>query len=79
MRFVKMENGIPKRENFKHAQLFKEFISMNIKVARVDLDPDDYKSVNVAANVLRNGVRRHAVPIKVKMSDGEIYFVRTDM
>ena len=74
-----MENGVPKRENFKLKERFNEFISMNVKTARVDLDKDDYKSVNVAANVLRVASKRHAVPVKVVVRNGELYFVRTDM
>ena len=79
MRMVKMENGLPKRENFKHVQIFKEFMAMDVKVARIDLDPDDYKNSCVARNVLANGAKRHGVPVKIKTLNGEIYFVRTDM
>lgn len=79
MRFTRMENGLPKRENFKLKTIFKEFIAMDIKVARVDLDPDDYKNPAVARNVLGNAAKRHSVPVKVKISDGVVYFIRTDM
>ena len=58
---------------------FSSHIALNVKVARVDLDPDDYKSANVARNVLAVAAKRHAVPVKVKMSNGEVYFVRKDM
>lgn len=79
MRFVKMENGLPKRENFKLKVLFNEFIAMNVKVSKVELDPDDYKSISVAYSVLGNAARRHAVPVQVRRRNGEIYFVRKDM
>ena len=79
MRMVKMENGLPKRENFKHVRIFKEFMAMEVKVARVDLDPDDYKNPCVARNVLGNGAKRHGFPVKVKTLNDEIYFIRTDM
>ena len=79
MRFTKMENGVPKRENFKLKECFNEFIAMNVKTARVDLDKDDYKTVTVAANVLRVASKRHAVTVKVVVRNGELYFVRTDM
>ncbi len=79
MRFTKMENGIPKRENFKLKPRFDEFIALNVKVVRVDLDEEDYKSPTVAANVLRISAKRWAVPVKVVLSEGEVYFVRKDM
>ncbi len=79
MRLTKMENGIPKRENFKLKPLFDEFIALNVKVARVDLDEEDYKSPTVAANVLRIAAKRWAVPIRVVLSEGKVYFVRKDM
>lgn len=79
MRLVRMENGLPKRENFKLKVIFNEFIAMNVKVAKVNLDPDDYKSITVARSVLGNAAKRHDVPVKVRLRNGEIYFVRKDM
>ena len=79
MRFTKMVDGVPKRENFKLKTYFDEFMNMNFKTARVDLDKDDYKSTKVAYEVLRIGVKRHGYPIKVLMRGSDIYFVRTDM
>lgn len=79
MRFTKMENGVPKRENFKLNNYFKEFLAMNVKTVRIELDKDDYKSVKVADSALKNAVKRHGVPIKVVRSEGQLYFVRTDM
>lgn len=79
MRFTKMENGLPKRENFALKPLFNEFMAMDTKIARVDLDPGDYKSSYVARNVLANAAKRHAVPVRVRIRNNELYFIRTDM
>lgn len=79
MRFTKMENGVPKRENFKLNNYFKEFLAMNVKTARIDLDKDDYKSVVVGHKSLWAAAKRHGVPIKVSLYEGNIYFIRTDM
>lgn len=79
MRFTKMVDGVPKRENFKLSRYFDEFMNMNSKTARVDLDKDDYKSAKVAYGVLRTSIKRHGYPIKVLLRGSDIYFVRTDM
>ena len=79
MRFTKVENGIVKRENFKLKNYFKEFMAMNVKTAKIELDKDDYKSVIVGYKVLYNAAKRHGVPIKVSMHEGNIYFIRTDI
>lgn len=79
MRLIRMEDGMPKRENFKLRPIFEEFLAMDIKVAKIDLDPGDYKSNSVACNVLRVAAKRHDFPVKVRMRNGEVYFERTDI
>lgn len=79
MRLTKMENGVPKRMNFKLKWFFEDFLNMNVKVARVDFDEDDYKSYKVARGVLATSAKRHSVPVKVVVSEKKVYLVRTDM
>lgn len=79
MKFVPVEK-LPKRctaKSLKH--VFKEFIAMNVKFAKVDLTQFDYKSPSVAFSVLSVAVKRHCVDIKVHKNGNEIYFERTDM
>lgn len=79
MKFIEMVNGLPKRENHKLNLLLKEFVRMNVKVAKVDLDKHEYKSTTVARSVISNACKRHCVPVRTKIVDGILYLVRTDM
>lgn len=79
MRVIEMKDGLPKRENFKLGQFLNGFVRSGIKVAKLDLDPDDYASPQVARSVLSVACKRWAVPVEVKIRDGQVYLVRTDM
>lgn len=59
--------------------IFNEFISMNVKLAKVEFEENEYKSVKVADSVLRVAAKRYGVPIKVRMRNDEIYFERRDI
>lgn len=79
MKFVPV-NELPERKQKKSLKhVFKEFIAMNVKIARVDLTQFDYKSPKVAYSVLGLASKRHCVDIKVHIRNDEIYFERTDM
>lgn len=79
MKFVPMESLPGRKQKKPLAVLFKEFIAMNVKIVKVDLNEHDYKSPKIARSVLGLAAKRHCVPVKVCMRDDEIYFVRTDM
>lgn len=57
---------------------FEGFMSMNIKVAKVDTG-DHYKNSQVAAQVLGKAAKVHGYPIIVAKRKDEIYFIRRDM
>lgn len=80
MNFVEVERLPEKRRPKKSLKnLFNEFMNMNIKLAKVDLNERDYKSVAVAYSVLRNAAKKHDYPIKVYLRDGNVYFMRRDI
>lgn len=78
MNFIKVESIPSKAINYGLEAKFNEFLSMNIKIAKVAYG-GHYKNSSTAANVLGNGVRRWGVPIKVMRRGNDVYFVRTDM
>lgn len=59
--------------------IFKEFMSMKVKVAECNFREFDYKNEHCAYNCLHHGAKRHCVPVKVVKRGDSIYFVRTDM
>lgn len=79
MKFVPVESLPNRRMKKSLSVLFKEFMAMNVKIAKVDLNEQDYKSPRIARSVLGNAAKRHCVSVKVCIRDDEIYFVRTDM
>lgn len=79
MKFVTMENGLPKRTYNKLDKYLEEFVRMNVPVARVDLDDREYASPSVARSVIGVACKRWAVPVKAVLREGKVYLVRTDM
>lgn len=79
MKFTEMKDGLPKRDYNKLEPYLKEFVRMNVAVARVDLEEREYKSPKVARSVLDIACKRHGVPVKAKIRNGNVYLVRTDM
>ena len=79
MKFVQVEAIPGRKENHKLKAAWKEFMSMNIKIAKAELDIGEYKSPRVAFGVWRLSINRFGYPIDIKMRDGEIYLIRRDM
>ena len=70
MTFVKVDN-LPGRRNKKDLRGFlKEFITADIKVAKINLN---------CYNALGTSIKRGGFPIKVRMRNGELYLIRTDL
>lgn len=77
MKFVKVDE-IPKRKPARDMYAYlKEFMRMNIKMARVD--DHGYKTDRIAANCFASAVRRHVFPIDVRQSGGAVYLIRRDI
>lgn len=79
MRFTEMKDGLPKRSYNKLDKYLEEFVRMNVKVARVDLEEREYANPSVARSVIGVACKRWAVPVKAVLRDEKVYLVRTDM
>ena len=82
MRLTKCENVRFRRRGgkCKLEALFEEFMKMNVKTAEASFDEkDEYNSVNSAYTSLHRAARRWSKPVEVRMVNGKIYLVRTDM
>lgn len=81
MRFIKYEGEIPgtKRAYNKLKRYFEGFIKSNTKVAMIELDEGEYKSVTVAVGTMKKTVKRFDFPVEVCKRGDEIFVIRTDM
>lgn len=80
-KFIEVE-GTPEVIKKNYANLkadWKEFMGMNIKVAKVDLTQYNYKTPIIAAQVMGKSVKLHGQPIDVVRRRDEIFLVRRDM
>lgn len=80
MKFVKVDK-IPGRRNRKKrlALFLEEFMTSNIKIAKVELNEGDYVSSQVRRNCIRRAIKENFYPIKATKVDDDIYLIRTDM
>lgn len=80
MKFVECKEGLPERADKKNLKVyFEEFMSSNIKVAKVEFNKGDYKSINVAYSVIYRSAKNHGFPIEVHRINKEIYLIRKDI
>lgn len=80
MTFTEVKELPNKRKAQKKLRhVFEDFMSLHIKIARVDLNEQDYKSPRVAQGCLSKAARYLAFPVDVKLRNGEVYFIRRDM
>lgn len=79
MKFTEVKE-IPKARGRNNLQLLiKEFMSQNIKYARVDLKEGEYSCMKVAYASLFEAIRKSEEPVKVRKRGNELYLVRTDI
>lgn len=64
------------RENHKLQKLIKEFCDSDYRVARLDIDTNEYKTLKSAQNSLRVAVKRSKRPVKVTFRQNDIYLVK---
>lgn len=79
MRLVQVEAVPGRKGNHRLKAVWEEFMGMNVKVAKAELDVGEYKSVEVAQTVWHNSINRFGFPITVTRRNGEIYLIRRDM
>ena len=57
----------------------EEFMKIGIKIAKVELNDDEYRDYESARVVFSNAVKRHCFPIDVVIRNKEVYLVRRDI
>ena len=80
MRFIKTE--LEKKARNPRKDLMKElkaFMSMNVKTAKVVYTKGEYACATAASGALRTCIRTYGLPINVKMRNGNVYLIRTDL
>lgn len=68
----------PGKKGLLKAKLDK-FMAMNIKNAKVVWSEHDYSNSMSCYNAFACAVRRHVLPIDVRVRNGEIYLMRRDL
>ena len=59
MRFTKV-NEVPKKKSYHNLKDdLERFVASGLKVAKIDFHPGEYKSATIAANCLKEAVKRH--------------------
>lgn len=79
MKFVEVKEIPCYKRNHRLKDMWDEFIASNMKMAKVDLDIDEYSNLSVAASVMAVSIKRYGYPIKLVRRDGNIYLVRKDI
>lgn len=79
MKFVEVEKVPGRRENHRLKDKWDEFMAMNIKVAKIELDENDYKSIATARSVMSVSINRYGYPITITRRGNDLYLVRRDM
>lgn len=79
MKFVEVKE-LPGRRKYNPLDVyFKDFMAMNIKIAKVDFEGNGYKSMKTAQSTLYNSAKKRGYPITIVVRNNEIYFIRRDM
>lgn len=73
----KLPNGKRRRSNLR--VFFDEFMSENIKIAKLNFDDGTYCSAKSAQNTLTQSAKRRGYPIDVEIINGEVYLIRRDI
>lgn len=81
IKFVAIE-GLPRRKNKTNGYvdgMLQEFMSMNVKFAKVEFDAKDYKNPASCQSVYYKAIKAGAYPITVKCINKEVYLIRRDL
>lgn len=79
MKFVEVKEVPGAKRNHRLKDMWDEFIASNMKMAKVDLDEDEYSCLSVAASVMAVSIKRYGYPIRLIRRDGNIYLIRKDI
>ena len=79
MKFVKVNEITEQKKYHPLKNKWEEFMAMNVKIVKVDLDEHEYSSAEVARSVMAISIKRMGYPITVTRRGDEIYLIRRDM
>ena len=82
MRFTEWKGEVPKKRSNKMYKLeagLKEFMAMNVKVAKVTWTDIEYKSSRSCYESLHKAAKKFGFPIDVTTRKGEIFLIRRDI
>ena len=78
MKFVKVKE-LPKRRKNSILIFLDEFMTSNIKFAKVEFSEKDYKTPSSCQSAFSKAIKAGGFPIIVKSINKEVYLIRTDM
>ena len=79
MKFVEVKE-LPGRTIKKDLVAYvEEFMSMNVKIAKVDFNDREYRSARSAYSSFHKTSHRLGYPISIRMISNELFLVRNDM
>lgn len=79
MKFTAVKE-LPKARKYNPLDVyFKEFMAMNVRIAKVDFEGKGYKTIKTAQSTLYNSAKKRGYPITIVARGDELYFVRRDM
>lgn len=74
-------NCIPEKKSGYHKlqSFLEDFMLMNTKFAKIELEVGEYASPTVARSCVAIAAMRRKHPVKVRLRGNDIYLLRTDM
>lgn len=76
MKLVAVEQVPEVKKYHKLQEMLKQFADSNAEVVKIDFDDGEYKSLDVARNVLGVAVKNSKRPIRVMKRGNDIYLAK---
>lgn len=82
MKFIPVEDISNKNRGYRYyrsvTKRLEEFLSMDVKLARIEFDPGEYCSSVSAYSPIQRCIKNNRYPINMFMFEGDIYLQRRD-
>lgn len=80
MHFITGDYGkLKNRPRYRLEAELTEFVKMDLEMVKCRFEKGRYSSPSSAQNSINQSAKRHGLPVRAVMHEGEIYLVRTDM
>lgn len=83
MKFVEYKGELPRVERMNNRDTLRsrlvEFMNLNIKIAKIELDENEYKNVKTAAQCIRVAIKRWSLPITAHQIGENIYLINEEL